>query len=67
MEEIFQEKDDMPPIIIQLAVGCSDEDGLLKAVVSRVRREVLVQLYERIIFSGSGIIRTTLTALYCLI
>ena len=51
----------MLPIIMQLAVGCSDGEGLMEAVVTRARREVLTkmleifkQFKERIISSGSG-------------
>jgi len=61
MEELCQEQDDKPPIIMQLAVGCSDEDGLMGAVVTRARREVLTRMLEifkhfkeRIISSESG-------------
>ena len=61
MEELCQEQENRLPIIMHLAVGCSDGDGLMEAVVTKARREVLTkmleifkQFEERTILTGSS-------------
>eukprot|EP00092_Neocalanus_flemingeri_P039913 GFUD01043473.1.p1 GENE.GFUD01043473.1~~GFUD01043473.1.p1 ORF type:complete len:481 (-),score=199.71 GFUD01043473.1:95-1468(-) len=44
LEELCQEQDDKVPIIVQLAVDRSKEDGLMEAIVSQARREVLARM-----------------------
>ena len=61
MEELFQEQEAQAPIIVQLAVDELQQDGLMEAVASKARREVLVrmldtfkQFKERMIASACG-------------
>jgi len=62
MDELCQDQGHLPPVIIDLVLGCGDDpDGLMEAVVTKARREILTKILdifkqcrERVISSSEG-------------